>query len=43
MGLWIELGVFVLVFVFAIHQMRDLKNEKKKREDAKQPDNTKET
>jgi hypothetical protein len=32
MGLWIELGVFALVFVFAIHQWHDLKREKKKRQ-----------
>ena len=25
MGMWIELGVFLLVFVFAWHQLRDLK------------------
>ena len=25
MGMWIELGVFGLVFVFAWHQLRDLK------------------
>lgn len=31
MGIWIELGVFMLVFVFAAHQMHDLKKEKKKR------------
>ena len=28
----IELGVFALVFVFAIHQFHDLKQEKMKRE-----------
>lgn len=32
MGIWIEMGVFALVFVFAIHQFHDLKQEKKKRE-----------
>lgn len=31
MGIWIELGVFLLVFVFAMHQWHDLKQEKKKR------------
>ena len=35
MGIWIELGVFVLVFVFAAHQFHDLKQEKRKREAAK--------
>ncbi|MEI6383377.1 MAG: hypothetical protein WCO80_06960 [Betaproteobacteria bacterium] len=33
MGIWIEMSVFLLVFVFAIHQYFDLKKEKKKRED----------
>ena len=32
MGIWIELGVFALVFVFAIHQFHDLKRERQKRE-----------
>jgi hypothetical protein len=32
LGIWVELGVFALVFVFAIHQFHDLKQEKKKRE-----------
>jgi 16S rRNA U1498 N3-methylase RsmE len=32
MGMWIEMGVFALVFVFAIHQFHDLKQEKLKRE-----------
>jgi hypothetical protein len=32
MGIWIELGVFGLVFLFAWHQFRDLKAERKKRE-----------
>jgi hypothetical protein len=32
MGMWIEMGVFALVFVFAIHQFHDLKQEKRKRE-----------
>jgi len=35
MGIWIELGVFLLVFVFAIHQFNDLKQEKRKREAAR--------
>ena len=33
MGMWIELFVFGLVFLFAWHQFRDLKREKKKREE----------
>jgi len=36
MGIWLELGVFLLVFVFAIHQFHVLKKEKRKREVAKQ-------
>ena len=32
MGMWIELGVFGLVFVFALHQLRDLKKKRLKRE-----------
>lgn len=32
MGMWIELGVFLLVVIFAIHQLNDLKKEKLKRE-----------
>ena len=32
MGIWLELGVFGLVFLFAIHQFHDLKQEKLKRE-----------
>lgn len=35
MGMWIELGVFGLVFVFALHQWHDLKKEKRKREQQK--------
>jgi hypothetical protein len=30
--MWIELGVFGLVFLFAWHQLRDLKKERLKRE-----------
>ena len=36
MGMWIELGVFFLVLLFAVHQMLDLKNEKRKREQKKE-------
>ena len=35
MGMWVELGVFGLVFVFAWHQLRDLKKERLKRESLK--------
>jgi hypothetical protein len=36
MGIWIELGVFALAFVFAIHQFHDLKKERLKREKARE-------
>jgi len=32
MGIWIELGVFLLVFAFGVHQLYDLKKERLKRE-----------
>jgi hypothetical protein len=32
LGIWIELGVFLLVFVFAFFQLRELKQERLKRE-----------
>ena len=32
MGIWIELGIFLLVFVFAYFQLRELNQEKLKRE-----------
>jgi hypothetical protein len=32
MGIWIELGIFALVFIFAYFQLRELKQEKLKRE-----------
>jgi hydroxymethylbilane synthase len=38
MGIWIELFVFSLVFLFAWHQLRDLKKEKEKR--ARQSDSS---
>ena len=31
MGIWIELGVFLLVFVFAAWQFHDLRREKERR------------
>jgi hypothetical protein len=33
--MWIELGVFGLVFVFALHQFNDLKKERLRREQRK--------
>lgn len=38
MGIWIELGVFLLVFVFAAHQFHDLKQERRRRQAAQQTD-----
>jgi hypothetical protein len=32
MGVWFEFGVYGMVFVFAWHQLRDLKKEPLKRE-----------
>jgi hypothetical protein len=40
MGIWIEMGVFGLVFVFALHQFHDLKKEKLKRERLKAEQDT---
>lgn len=37
MGIWIELGVFLLVFVWAWFQFRELKKERLKREQRKPP------
>jgi hypothetical protein len=36
MGMWIELGIFLLVFVFAYFQLKELKQEKLKREKARE-------
>lgn len=33
--MWIELGLFALVFVFAIHQIRDVRKEQRKRAEKK--------
>jgi hypothetical protein len=38
MGIWIELGVFLLVFVFAYFQLKELKQEKLKRDKQQQSD-----
>jgi hypothetical protein len=35
MGIWIELGIFAVVFIFAYFQLRELKLEKLKREERK--------
>jgi hypothetical protein len=39
MGLWIEMGIFVLVILFALHQIRDVKREQRKRLDEKKDEN----
>jgi hypothetical protein len=39
MGMWIELGIFVLVILFALHQIRDVKREQRKRLDEKKDEN----
>jgi hypothetical protein len=31
-GIWVELGVFLLVFIFGAHQLVDLKRERQMRE-----------
>lgn len=31
MGMWIELGIFVLVIAFALYQIRDVRREQAKR------------
>ena len=33
--MWIELGLFLLVFVFAVHQIRDVRKEQRKRAEKK--------
>jgi hypothetical protein len=38
MGIWIELGVFAVVFIFAYFQLRELKQEKLKREQRESQD-----
>ena len=35
MGMWIELGIFFIVILFALHQIRDVKREQRKREAAR--------
>lgn len=32
MGMWIELGIFIVVILFAMHQIRDVRREQRKRE-----------
>lgn len=32
MGMWIELGIFIIVILFAMHQIRDVRREQRKRE-----------
>ena len=33
--MWIELGLFFLVLIFAIHQIRDVRKEQRKRAEQK--------
>ena len=35
MGMWIELGIFVLVLLFGLHQIWDVKREQRKRSQQK--------
>jgi hypothetical protein len=39
MGIWIELGIFAVVIVFALWQLHDVKQEKLKRERAREQQN----
>jgi hypothetical protein len=39
MGMWIEMGIFVLVILFAVHQIHDVKREQRKRLDEKKDEN----
>jgi len=39
MGMWIEMGILVLVILFALHQIRDVKREQRKRLDEKKDEN----
>ena len=32
MGMWIELGIFVLVLLFGVHQIWDVRREQRKRQ-----------
>lgn len=41
MGMWIELGIFLLVFVFAYFQLKELRQEKLKREQRNSADSEK--
>ena len=37
MGMWIELGIFVIVIAFAIHHLRDVRREQRKRAEQNAP------
>lgn len=44
MGIWIELGIFLVVLAFGVWQLRDVKKaqaERRRREAAEQPDQAK--
>jgi hypothetical protein len=37
--MWIELGLFFLVLIFGIHQIRDVRKEQRKRAEKEHADN----
>jgi hypothetical protein len=37
--MWIELGLFIVVMLFAIHQIRDVRKEQRKRAEKKAQEN----
>lgn len=37
--MWIELGLFIVVMLFAIHQIRDVRKEQRKRAEKKSQEN----
>jgi hypothetical protein len=39
MGMWIELGIFIIVILFAVHQIHDVKREQRKRTEEKNAEN----
>lgn len=41
--MWIELGLFFLVMIFAIHQIRDVRKEQRKRAEREAQDTSRTT
>ena len=41
--MWIELGLFFLVMIFAIHQIRDVRKEQRKRAEREAQDTSRAT